>query len=203
MKKFKKMLLSYFNKNQLSKIKNTNLLIIGCGGLGSNVANNLIRCGFEKFILIDYDRVSFKNLNRQFFFQHQCGERKTTALKKNMLKINPDIKIKIINDKIDEYKLEKILNNEKIDIIIEAVDCEKTKKMIFEKCLYLSKKIVCASGIAGTGDCENIKIKRGKNFSIVGDMKKSIKKYKPLAPKVSAVASFQADEVLRMVLKNA
>jgi len=61
------------------------------------------------------------------------------------------------------------------------------------------KKVVLASGIAGFGDCENIKIKRGKNFSIVGDFVTSIKDKKPLAPKVVAVAAMQADEVLRMV----
>ncbi len=202
MKKFQKMLLNYFNYKQLKKIGKTILLIIGCGGLGSNIANILLRCGFEKIILLDFDKVNIKNLNRQLFFLKQCGEKKTEALKKNLLKINPDADIKTINEKIDEEKLEKILKKEKIDIVIEAVDDENTKKMIFEKTLTFNKRIVSASGVAGYGDTENIKIKRGKDFSIVGDMKKSVKNYKPLAPKVCAVASIQADEVLRMVLKN-
>lgn len=202
MKKFRKMLLNYFSLSQLKKIIDNKILIIGCGGLGSNIANILIRCGFEKIVLADFDIINFKDLNRQVFFQNQIGKEKTSELKKNLLLINKDAKIKIINGRIDEYKLEKIIRDEKIDIVVEAVDDEKTKKIIFEKSLFLNKKVVCASGLAGWGDCENIKIKRGKNFAVIGDFKKSIKKYKPLAPKVSAVAAIQADEVLRMVLLN-
>ncbi len=202
MNRFQKMLLNYFSKEELKKINKTHLLIIGCGGLGSNIANILLRCGFKKIILVDFDLVSFKNLNRQFFFQNQCGKKKTEALKENLLKINQKTDIKTINEKIDEEKLEKIIKKNKIDIIIEAVDDENTKKMIFEKTLTLNKRVVSASGVAGFGDTENIKIKRGKNFSLIGDMKKSVQNYKPLAPKVCAIASIQADEVLRMVLKN-
>ncbi len=202
MKSFDKMLQNYFSVKEIEKIKNVKILLVGCGGLGSNIANILIRTGFSDMVLIDYDRVEMKNLNRQMFLPSQCGEKKTIALKKNILKINPQTKIKTLNIKINKRNLKKIIEKYKIDIIIEAVDNEDIKKMIFEEALKLKKKIVSASGLAGFGDCENIRIKRGKRFVIVGDMTKSIKNFKPLAPKVSAVAAIQTDEVLRMVLND-
>lgn len=202
MNNFDKILLNYFSKNELNKIKKTKLLIIGCGGLGSNVTNILIRTGFCNIILADYDKIEMRNLNRQIFFPEQCGKKKVFVLKKNLLKINSKAKIKVINKIIDKINLKKIILKEKPDIIIEAVDFEKTKKFIFEESLKLNKKVICASGVAGYGDCDKIKIKRGKNYAIIGDMVKSVKNFKPLAPKVTAIAAIQADEVLRMVLKN-
>jgi sulfur carrier protein ThiS adenylyltransferase len=201
MNDFNKILINYFSEEELNKIKKTKLLIIGCGGLGSNIANILIRTGFCNIVLIDFDKVEMKNLNRQIFLPGQCGNKKVFVLKENLLKINSKAKIKAINKKIDRENLKKIILKEKPDIVIEAVDNEQTKKFIFEEAIKLNKKVICASGIAGFGDCENIKIKRGKNFVIAGDMIKSIKNFKPLAPKVAAVAAIQADEVLRMVLK--
>jgi len=202
MKDFSRIQLYYFSKQELAKINKTKLLIIGCGGLGSNIANILVRTGFSDIVLADFDRVEMKNLNRQLFFPSQQGEKKVLALKKNILKINPHAKVKTIFCKIYETNIAKIIIKEKINIIIEAVDNEDTKKMIFEEALKLKKKIVSASGVAGFGDCEKIIIKRGKNFVVVGDMTKSIKDFKPLAPKVAAVAAIQADEVLRMVLND-
>lgn len=202
MNNFYRMLLNYFTKNELNKIKNTKILIVGCGGLGSNIANILVRTGFSKFILVDYDKVEMKNLNRQVFFGKQCGSKKVLALKKNLLKINPRARIKLIYEKVDRYKFARIISKENPDIVVEAVDNEEIKKIIFEESIKIEKKVVCASGVAGYGDCEQIKIKRGKGFVIVGDMIKSIKDFKPLAPKVTAIAAIQADEVLRMVLKD-
>lgn len=67
MDKFYKIFSYYFTKDEINKIKNTKILIIGCGGLGSNIANILVRSGFTKFIFVDYDKVEMKNLNRQIF----------------------------------------------------------------------------------------------------------------------------------------
>lgn len=202
MKKFEKIFLKYYTKKELKKIKKTKLLIIGCGGLGTNIAKILTRAGFKNFLLIDFDIVEIENLNRQQFFVSQCGQKKVFALKNNLKKINPNIKVKTLVTKIDKEKLKNILEDKSIDVVIESVDDAETKKLIFETAIECGKKVVCASGVGGYGDCENIKIKRGENFSIVGDMKSCVKDYKPLSAKVSAVASIQADEVLRMVLKK-
>ena len=48
-------LTKYLETTELSKIKNTKILIAGAGGVGSNAAMLLVRCGFEKITIIDYD----------------------------------------------------------------------------------------------------------------------------------------------------
>lgn len=193
---------NYFSVDELYRIQNTKVLIVGCGGLGSNVANILVRCGFVKFTLVDFDVVEVKNLNRQLFFISQCGVKKVEALKKNLHKVNPQVKVETLCMKVNSKNCLNIIKKVNADVVVEAVDDEKTKKLLFDIVLSSGGKIVCASGIAGYGDCERIKISRGENYSIVGDMNTSVKEKKPLLPKVSAVASIQADEVLRLVLKN-
>ncbi len=213
----------YFSKEQIERIRKTKVLIIGCGGLGSNVSNILVRTGFINFTIIDFDKVELKNLNRQQFFTSDIGKNKVDVLKKNLLEINPELKIKSINKELDNKKLENIIKTYDPDVVIEAVDKEYTKTMIFETTLKMGKTLITASGVAGYGDVENIKIIRKRSYTLIGDLvsrcgccnecysykgtecniEKSLKKgeYKvPLAPKVIVVAAMQADEVLRRVL---
>lgn len=153
-----------------SKVK---VFIIGCGGLGLNIAVMLVRSGIKNLTIVDFDRVDILNLNRQNFFFYQAGQEKVSALKDILEKINPYVTVKALNMKIDESNIDHLILQH--DIIVEAVDGEQTKMLIFKKAFEHGKKVVMASGIAGFGDCENIKIKRGKNFSVVGDFVTSIK----------------------------
>lgn len=194
---FELMLKNYFDDEMLEKLGRVKILIIGCGGLGSNIAVILVRCGVKNLTIVDFDDVDISNLNRQSYFFYQAGQSKVSALSEIISKINSHVSIKALNVRVDESNIDELISN--YDIIVEAVDDEDIKALIFNKSLAHGKKIVAASGVAGFGDCENIKIKRGKDFSIVGDFCTSIKEKRPYAPKVTAVAAIQADEILRMV----
>lgn len=74
------------NKTQIN-IKNKNVLLLGCGGLGTVVLQNLISLGVEKLVLIDYDNIDISNLNRQLFFnENDVGKLKTDILKDKIMK---------------------------------------------------------------------------------------------------------------------
>jgi len=213
----------YFTKEQIKKIIKTKVLIIGCGGLGSNIANILVRTGYRRIFLVDYDRVEKRNLNRQQFLFSDIGKEKVFALKEKLLLINPKVSITSINQKLENKSLENLIKKHKIDIIVEAVDKVQYKTMIFETALKMKKVLITASGVSGFGDPENIKIIRKKYYTIIGDLVsrcgccnkcypdkegcnsrerliKEAKSYMPLAPKVTIVAAMQADEVLRRTL---
>ncbi len=129
----------YYTKTEYQKIKKAKIMIVGCGGLGSNIANMLVRSGFINIVLIDFDRVELKNINRQLFYLKDIGKSKVETLKKNLLMINPKAKIKAINKMIDEKKLEKLIKKLKPHIVVEAVDKECFKRTIFETSLKLGK----------------------------------------------------------------
>lgn len=204
----------YYTEKEYQMIRRAKVMIVGCGGLGSNIANMLVRSGFINIIIVDFDKVELKNLNRQQFYINDVGKLKVEVIKKRLLMINPKAKIYSVNEMIDEKKLEKLIKKFKPDIVVEAVDKEWIKRMIFETSLKLGKTVITASGVAGYGDVENIRIIRREKYTIIGDLVSECgccnecyksnyerKKHRmPLAPKVTAVAAMQADEVIRRVI---
>ena len=68
------------------------LHIIGCGSVGSTLAENLARFGLTKFTLYDFDRVEPHNIVNQMFTSEDIGKLKTDATAEMLIRINPDIK---------------------------------------------------------------------------------------------------------------
>ena len=66
--------------------------IIGCGSIGSTVAELLVRFGLTKLSLYDFDKVEPKNLANQLFRQEHVGNDKVTALAQMLCEINPEAK---------------------------------------------------------------------------------------------------------------
>ena len=82
--------LEYFDATEVCKKP---VHIVGCGSIGSNVAEQLVRMGVEKFHLWDFDKVESHNIANQMFFHHQIGMSKVDAVEEIMLDINPQIQI--------------------------------------------------------------------------------------------------------------
>ena len=69
----------------------TRIHIVGCGSVGSTIAENLARCGVTKMTLWDFDKVENHNIVNQMFTQNDVGKLKVEALKNILTDINPDI----------------------------------------------------------------------------------------------------------------
>lgn len=67
------------------------LHIIGCGAIGSTVAENLVRFGLTKITLYDFDTVEAKNIANQMFRQIDIGKPKVEAIADYLSEINPDV----------------------------------------------------------------------------------------------------------------
>ncbi|PID77924.1 MAG: thiamine biosynthesis protein ThiF [Deltaproteobacteria bacterium] len=200
MNEFEKGLLQYLDEKALCFIGKQKIGILGAGGLGSNCAFNLVRCGFKRFIIVDFDRVDASNLNRQFYFIDQIGKFKTEALRENLLKINPDIEIELINKKIDSKTDFQLFVG--CDAVIEGFDNSFYKKSAAE--FFINKNIflVCGSGIAGYGKSDEIKTRQIRDlFFMAGDFKTGVddKNY-PYSPCVNITAAKQADIVFSWFL---
>ena len=70
--------------------------IIGCGSVGSTVAENLVRMGCEKITLWDFDVVEPHNIVNQMFSEKDIGRAKVDALKDILVGINPDVESKLV-----------------------------------------------------------------------------------------------------------
>lgn len=65
--------------------------IVGCGSVGSTVAENLARCGVTNMVLWDFDKVEEHNIVNQMFRKQDVGKPKVEALRDLLVDINPDI----------------------------------------------------------------------------------------------------------------
>ncbi len=177
--------------------------IAGAGGLGSNCAVALARSGIGKLIIADYDRVSEANLNRQYYFLDQIGEKKVEALKNNIERINRKVELEIYDLKLDEYNIISVFRS--CDIVVEAFDEADEKSMLIETLMYHfpDMPIIAGSGMAGYGNSAMIKIRQAGQLYICGDEVSEISlTLPPLAPRVGIVAHMQANQVLEIVLNK-
>ncbi len=116
------------NKNQ-EHIKRTSVLLAGCG-LGSNIAECLLRTGFEKITLVDGDRVELSNLNRQNFVCDDIGKFKAEALCERLKSINPEADISFQNTYIDCDNINEIVGEH--HIAVNALDFSTDIPFLFD-----------------------------------------------------------------------
>jgi len=172
---------------------NKKIGIAGAGGLGSNVAVNLVRSGIKNIKVADFDKIETSNLNRQFYFRDQVGMVKVEALRENLTRIAPDLNIEIKNIKLDRENMNTFFSD--CDIVVEAFDKSHYKSMLIEEAGD-KKLIVCGSGVAHH-NLEDISIRKlGKNIYIAGDHTSDIRDCQTYSSKVQIVASIMANIVM-------
>ena len=178
--------------------------IAGAGGLGSNCAIALARCGVGTLVIADSDIVETQNLNRQYFFADQTGMLKTEALKKNISRINTSIKVIIHNLKLNESNITSVY--EGCDVIVEAFDSNDMKEMLLETVQLQMPGIpvIIGSGLAGWGNNDTIRYRKiDDTLYVCGDESTAVSnELPPLAPRVGIVANMQANTVIEILMNK-
>lgn len=87
----RKKILEYFNADDIED----SIHIVGCGAIGSHIAEQLVRIGCTNIHLYDFDTVEPHNITNQMFIQFDIGRPKVEAVKAYMLAINPDCKVTV------------------------------------------------------------------------------------------------------------
>lgn len=184
-------------------LKTKTIGIAGAGGLGSNCAVSLARVNVGNLIIADFDVIEESNLNRQYYFYNQIGQKKVLALKENIKNINPDVKVKAVDITLDSTNIIELFQN--CDIIIEAFDKAEMKQMIVETVLdkMPDKPLILGVEIAGWGNNNSLKTKKIDSLYICGDGTSEVSDKQPaLAPRVGIVANMLANQALEILLKN-
>jgi molybdopterin-synthase adenylyltransferase len=127
------------------KLLDSHVVILGLGGLGSPVAMYLASAGVGELTLIDDDIVDISNLQRQIAHQvSSIGQAKVESAKLTLQKINSDCKINIVNQRLSEQALKKIISNK--SVVVDCCDNFDTRFMLNRICF--SQKIPLVSGAA-------------------------------------------------------
>lgn len=138
-------------KENLQKLERTHVTIVGCGGVGGNVAIFLARAGIEKFTLIDFDDVSSSNLNRQVVaFDDTIGRSKVEVLGEIIKKINKNAQILYKKEQISDKNVSYLITN--TDYVVDAIDSVKDKANLIIYCKTHDIKIVSAMGAGNRFD---------------------------------------------------
>lgn len=141
-------LVALIGKENLSKIKETRILLLGVGGVGGYVAEALIRSGIHELTIVDKDFVDETNLNRQIIALHSTiGRQKVDVLKERLEDINPTSKIEALSKNVEADRLNE-LNLESYDYVVDAVDDLKVKVALAKYALDKDVNLIISTGTA-------------------------------------------------------
>lgn len=191
---------SYLNDVQRAVLERAKVGVAGLGGLGSNVLGHLVRAGIRSFVAADFDVVSASNLNRQFFFADQVGQKKTEALAENLRRIDPELELDFRDLRLTEENTPEVFAG--CDVVVEAFDKADAKTMLIGALSGSDIPIVAASGLAGFGKSNDIRVRKaGKNLYLVGDLVSGISsELAPASPRVGIAAAMEANTVIAILL---
>ena len=158
-------------KENINKLQNSNIVLFGLGGVGSYVAEGLIRAGIGNISIIDKDIVDVTNINRQLIADiTTIGKSKVDVMEERLKKINPEVNILKIKDFVNQSNIESIMvkinhffidsnlsnkfntflkdesKNSHIDYVIDAIDIVSSKLSIIKYCYENNIKIISCMG---------------------------------------------------------
>ena len=190
----------YLTPAERAVLEKVRIGVAGAGGLGSNCAMHLVRSGIRHLVVADFDVVGESNLNRQFFFRDQLGMKQVDALKANLLRIDPEADVQAVDVRLDAASTRELFEN--CDIVVEAFDVVEAKTMILSTLMPLGMRLVTASGLAGWGKSNAMRVRKmGANVVVVGDGETGVATdVAPVSPRVGIAAAMEANAVVAWLL---
>ena len=154
-----------FRRNELllgsetmERIAQKRVIIFGVGGVGSWCAESLVRSGISRLTIVDSDRVSVTNINRQLMATTKTvGQVKVDTLKERLLSINPKAEITALQQVFSEETAESF-QLDTYDYIIDAIDSLKDKATLILLACQQHAKLFSSMGAALKLDPTRIKV---------------------------------------------
>ena len=187
----------------VEKLKNARVAVFGIGGVGGYVVESLARCGVGTLDLIDSDRVSESNINRQIIALHSTvGRYKTEVMAERIKDINPQAKVNVFNVFYLPETAEQF-DFSVYDYIVDAVDTVSAKLSIIERAYAQNIPVISSMGTGNKLDASRFEIADINQTSVcplAKVMRRELKKrniprlkvvYSKEEPKISGIADEQ------------
>ena len=166
--------------DRLEKLKSSNVLVVGLGGVGAAAAEMIARTGVGKMTIVDGDVVDITNINRQLPALHsKVGEKKAFLVADKLKDINPDITLNVIDEYIDAESMHALVEPH-YDYVVDAIDTLSPKVELLRHSYQIGHKLVCSLGAGGKIDPLKIRvtdIKKSYNCPLGRYIRKSLHKY--------------------------
>lgn len=154
-----------YGQQALVALNNAHFAVIGLGGVGTWVAEALVRSGVGELTLIEMDEVCITNTNRQSHaLQSTLGQSKNQVLSQRLRDINPELIIHSVEDFIDDQNM-KTLIGQQHQVVIDAIDAAHLKARLVAYCLAIKVRLITIGSSGG---------KRSPQAVTVDDLGRSI-----------------------------
>lgn len=141
------------------RLQDSHVLVAGLGGVGSWAAEMICRAGVGRMTIIDGDVVTAANRNRQLpALVSTEGLSKAEVMKQRLTDINPGLKVRAVNEFIRDQRMIDILEEEKYDYVVDAIDTLSPKVFLIYHSLRLKLKLVSSMGAGGKFDPVAVKV---------------------------------------------
>ena len=131
-------------KESVEKLKRAHVAVFGIGGVGGFAVEALARAGVGKLTLIDADRVSVSNINRQIIATHSTvGRYKSEVMKERIADINPECEVVCVNE---FYSEDKPLPLDGFDYIADCIDSVRSKLHLISEATSRDIPVISSMG---------------------------------------------------------
>ena len=140
------------------KLNSSHVLVVGLGGVGGYVAEQLTRAGIGELTIVDGDVVSQSNMNRQLLaLQSTQGKPKAEVMAARLRDINPDIKLHVVNQFMKDLALIDLIS-QPYDFVVDAIDTVSPKVFLLYYAVQNNQRIVSCMGAGGKMHPDKIEI---------------------------------------------
>lgn len=158
----------------------SNVLVIGLGGVGSFAAEFLARAGVGKMTIVDGDTVDITNINRQLPALHSTiGLSKADLMNTRLLDINPQLKLTQVSRFLEPDDMTEILEAEKFDYVLDCIDSVTPKITLIKAARRKKIKVVSCMGAGGKTDPSKVMVRdisKTHNCFLAKQVRKRLKK---------------------------
>lgn len=200
----RQILLPQFDVEGQEKLLNSRALIIGLGGLGSPAAMYLAAAGVGSLVLNDYDVVDLSNLQRQIAHgTENVGEAKPASARKTLERLNPDVRITELADRLEGSQLEQAVA--RADIVLDCSDNFATRFAINTACVKTRTPLVSGAVIRFEGQLAVFTpgVENSPCYNCLyadhGELAESCVQNGVLAPLPGIIGSLQALEAIKLL----
>ena len=144
-------------KQGQEQLRAASATILGCGALGTVLANNLCRAGVGHLVIADRDFVETSNLQRQILFDEDDVTRhvpKAIAAVEKLRKINSDVRVEALVEDINADGIESLVRES--DIVLDATDNFETRYLLNDVCIKYNRPWIYSGVVASYGVTMNI-----------------------------------------------
>ena len=189
-------------------LKNSSVLCIGAGGLGSSVLLYLAATGIGKIGIVDNDRVEKSNLQRQIIHEtNTIGNLKIDSAKERIKKFNPNCELLTFSERINSKNALGLIQD--FDVICDCSDNFGTRYLINDSCLILNKPLVFGSvqGFEGQVSVFNLNSKSPNLRDLLPESPSinavpSCAEYGVVGVSTGLIGILQVNEIIKIILKK-